>query len=607
MRELEDLPLTTKNEIRSLWREERSLRVGRTLCFVAIFLSSLTVISDIIWGGERLVIVADFLLLFGCVASLLILRLKSRPTYFWIPLFASFWLSCLPFFWATGGIASPFIGICLAALYLIGTVLDSRTRSTFYFTLALLHLPVFYFLGPLPVPPMSPLLLMVVNVLNLAAIFFGLHAILRTENELASEFTEHFQDLARTHQQLQLRESELVKIKDELEDRVKERTLALEHANKAKMQFLMNMSHEMRTPMNSILGFSELLATENLSSQDSRDYLERIRNNGHRLMRLIEDILDLSKFEEGRIPIRKASFSLKKLVETVVNSFLPSLKSKEMVLELKFGGESDLLIEADSDRVGQVLTNLLSNSVKFSDKGKIQVIVNQEFVDGGVRSVVDIVDTGIGISSDDIRKLFQPFTQADSSVGRRFGGSGIGLAISRHIARLMEGDLELVSSQPGQGSHFRFHFFARHQPQSNVKETVSDTKASSKKPGRGQKILIVDDSEDNAFLVRNYAASLGFEAEIVKDGNEAIQAVKNSHFDCILMDIQMPGMDGWETTRSIRALGFQQPILAVSAHAFESDVEKSLAAGCNLHLAKPLSMLNLSRALEEQLGSKIQK
>ena len=452
IRNLQTTNAPTTAQLLTVWRGERSLRVGRALSYSALVLSLVTFSSDLYFSSPVVVLAADVLLFLGCALSLYWIKRPLPPAYYWIPLFSAFWISCLPFFWSTGGLNSPYLGVCLAALFVIGTILDPKNRSTAYFVFSLVHLPAFFGLGlSTPSEPAFPLgLSMIVNALNLAAVFLCVHALLKTEEELAREFSAHYQALDKTQDELRKRELQLVEaqsiakvgswewdvtsdritwsnelfkifeidprsfdptfgaflerikpasreavraaivhaaetgrdftfeheiettrgdkfllgrgrvIKDEqgkalkmlgtaqditdrkrieselrrahaeLKERVKERTLELENANQAKMQFLANMSHEIRTPMNSIIGFADLLATEDHSAHDVKDYLARIRGNGHKLMRLIDDILDLSKFEAGRIPIQKTSFSLKSLIEGVVASFHPELKVKNL-------------------------------------------------------------------------------------------------------------------------------------------------------------------------------------------------------------------------------------------------------------------------------------
>lgn len=471
-----DLQSITPNKLLRIWRQERSYRVGRLICTLGSILVILITLADLYFKSDLVIIVMDIILLSACLISWYWVQSRHRSPLFWIPIYLGFWVSLLPFFWITGGINSPFFGLCLAALYVMATIMDSQNRSKIYIVFTVLHIPVFYIVelnyrlsesSPFPLP-----LTAFVTLANLLTIYLFVHAIIHTEKALASEFSEQLHHLANTQDNLKKREQELINAHSDLEKRVKERTLELanslnrekhakelaENANLAKMQFLTNMSHEIRTPMNSILGFTDLLKNEVTTEQERSDFLSRIESNGLKLKRLIDDILDLSKFESGRISLSKVKVSVKKLVLDTIKSFEISLKAKQLEIDLDYSENIVNEIYTDADRVSQVLTNLLSNAIKFSDKGAIKVNVSQTINNEVVTLYFDIIDQGIGISQDNQKKLFQAFSQADSSIGRKYGGSGLGLHLSQKIAQALGGTLELVSSQPDQGSHFRFSF-----------------------------------------------------------------------------------------------------------------------------------------------------
>ncbi len=731
-------------QLQIVWREERALRIGRAFCVAGIVLSMVATIADFFWSAPA-VVATDLILLLGCGISFRWLRSPSRPIYYWWPLYGAFWISTLPSLWLTGGLNSPFFAIDLAALYVVGAVMDVKNYSLGYAVFAFLHVPIFYFVEhwyPLSgnVPP--PLMLTsIISTVTLMAIVVCVNAMLRTEKELSLEFTSYFRNLSKTEAELKKREfqlreaqsiarmgnwewdleadlitwsdelfkifdvskdqfdpsfkaymqrlnpnlrekvsaiiessfetgedfsfenrittrqgdrfilsrgrvvknagrttkmwgtsqditdrklteSELVDARRDLEQRVEERTLQLEqslereksakefaeNANQAKMQFLANMSHEIRTPMNSILGFSELLSLKEASSEN-QEYLERIRANGTQLLYLIDDILDLSKFEAGNIPIQQSVFSLRTAIDEVVNSFLPSLKAKGLDIQLFYRGETSANLVTDRLRLNQVLINLLGNAIKFSEKGTIQLTVSCHAGASAneMNLMVDVEDAGIGISDENQKSLFQPFSQGDPSIARKYGGSGLGLALSKRIAGALGGNLELRRSQAGQGSHFRFQIAVMRATEEDVAKMRNPNSApivageDSSKPFQQRSILIVEDSPDNAKLLVHYFNGLGAKIEIATDGLKAVQRTLEKTYDCILMDVQMPGMDGLEATRRIRSQGYLGPIIALTAHALPSEAAKSLAAGCNLHLTKPIQKSVLIFNVGEQM------
>lgn len=608
--------INNPEEFLSIWRQERAYRVGGTLCVSGLVLASIATVADFFWSST-LIAVTDAIIVAGCLISLW-MRSTSRRSQFWFPTLVAFWLSILPSLWTTGGIMSPFLAVDLVALYVFGSVLDAKNRSSYYLIFAGLHIPIFYllsFFGFLPAEtPPPPELVVITTTVTMAAIATCLAATLRTERQLSNEFSEHYRDLAHA-------ENELLVARGELEKRVEERTGQLEqslerekaakelaeHAVQAKMQFLANMSHEIRTPMNSILGFSELMASENTTELERSDYLSRIRKNGTHLLHLVDDILDLSKFEAGHVPIQNAPFSLKTTLEDVTRSFLPILKSKGLDLQVAYAADLPKRIDSDAHRIRQVFTNMLNNAIKFSENGTVKIDVRTEPLGADqVLLVADIRDPGIGISPESQKNLFQPFHQADNSIARKFGGTGLGLALSKRIAEALKGELELVESAPLRGTHFRFKIpvkVARVEP--NV--VASEISASSEMPEilehalEGKKILLVEDSADNALLVRHYLKSSGAEIDWVSDGYMAVETAFERPYDCILMDVQMPGMDGLEATRILRKKGFRSPIIALTAHALPIETEKSIQAGCDRHLTKPVKRSELLDVLNAQI------
>lgn len=445
-------------------------------------------------------------------------------------------------------------------------------------------------------------------------VIFSRGRIVKDDNGVISKVLGTSQDIT----ERKLIESELTEARNDLEKRVNERTLQLEqslerekaakelaeNASQAKMQFLANMSHEIRTPMNSILGFAELLASLE-TSPVSQDYIRRIRSNGNQLLRIINDILDLSKFEAGQVPIHKSIVNIRSLVDEIVNSFLPILTQKNIDLKIAYEGDSIPKIVTDAHRLSQVLTNLLSNAIKFSEMGKVELTITCRVLSAKKMNLkVDVQDSGIGISEENQKNLFQPFSQGDNSIDRKFGGTGLGLALSKRIMEAMNGTLELKSSQLGVGSHFAFEISVDIVPEVHIPSELSVSKETwidHEQQLKGKIILLVEDSPDNAMLICHYLEPLNVKIDVVTDGVRALASASKKHYDIILMDIQMPGMDGLEATRRLRSLGFREPIIALTAHALPAEAERSLLAGCNVHLTKPVARAKLIATLSEQL------
>lgn len=609
-----------------IWREERACRVGKFLCFSGLIFSLIAAVADLYWIQTPFITVMDMFLVLGSAISLYWVNAKSRPLYYWLPLYIGLWISLLPSFLTSGGIESPFFCSSLIVLFILGCVMDAKNRVLSYFFFTLAHIPIFYFIDriyPLiPIQNLPNTFNIVIHSVILSAVFVCMYAILRTERELSLEFAEHYQELTQTESDLKIRESQLREASNKLEKRVEERTFQLEesllreksakelaeNASQAKMQFLANMSHEIRTPMNSILGFSELLDLDGGTQSESKDYIARIRSNGRQLLHLIDDILDLSKFEAGRIPIHKSVCCLKNLAREVVDSFLPAVRSKGLNLDLIFIDEPKQAIFTDSMRIRQVLINLISNSIKFSDKGKVTVTISLKPINEQLKFnlMIDVEDAGMGISPENQKNLFQAFIQGDGSIARKFGGTGLGLALSKRIAQALDGDLVLKRSAVDQGSAFSFNIPVEYAvSQSPTTDSLTTPEAVHEiiesDLFKNKRILLVEDSPDNVLLICHYLKSYNFVIDTASNGQEALQKFKQHSYDCILMDIQMSGMDGLEATKKIRELGYLKPIIALTAHALPFEAERSIQAGCNLHLTKPIGKTELIDSIRRLL------
>ena len=379
---------------------------------------------------------------------------------------------------------------------------------------------------------------------------------------------------------------------------------AADQANRSKSEFLANMSHEIRTPLNGLLGIIDLLESTRLD-QVQLQYLEIIKNSGSSLLSIIRDILDYSKIEAGKVDIHGLTFSPVEEVRAQLEILGALAQKKGISLQLQEEIGSQLVVEADRDKINQILLNLVGNAVKFTPEGgEVKVTLKEEALTEELLMLhYSVSDTGIGISQENIMRLSQPFFQVESSATRSYQGTGLGLSIAKKMVELLGGELE-VSSEPGHGATFRFSVLAKRRLESWIPISKEDSTVEIRRD-MGEvfplRILIAEDNELNLQLMGLMFQQLGFAFEVAKNGQEAVDKVHEQDFDLVFMDVQMPVMNGFEATEEIRKMAIKQSliIIGLSANAFEDDQKKALEVGMDDYLTKPLRLAVLASKLEQ--------
>lgn len=358
-------------------------------------------------------------------------------------------------------------------------------------------------------------------------------------------------------------------------------------------QLIANISHELRTPLSAILGFSALMKNPDLARQDREEYAQIIEKNGDILVRLIDDLLDVSKLEAGKIRFDHQPVHLSALLSEVtkVIKFKASEKGLSFLLETDAGLPDWIL--TDPVRVRQIILNLLGNAVKFSERGAVVLSVEKQTLEAGIFLNFIVEDRGPGISSEQQKTLFVPFSQGDISSRRKFGGTGLGLYLSKQLADKLGGDLKLVWSEPHVGSQFSLSIpLSESRPPDKQEASFAPLNSL-----RGLRILVADDARDNQVLMTRYLEKTGALIDTAYHGEMAVEMSERNHYDAILMDIQMPVMDGLEATRLLRKKNYKGLILAVTADAVREQIQRAVAAGCDGHVAKPIQFENLIRLI----------
>lgn len=396
------------------------------------------------------------------------------------------------------------------------------------------------------------------------------------------------------------------KIRDLLEKH-RQAVQKAEQANNAKSEFLANMSHEIRTPMNAIIGLTYILAQGKASPERRKEFLNTLQLSASSLMELINDLLDISKIENESVELETIPFNLKQLLHEIVSIMNVRAVEKKIELQFEFSPELEGHFIGDPTRLKQIIMNLVGNSVKFTEQGTVTLKAGMTSKKSSQKTIVniDIIDTGIGISAGKMHGLFNKFSQADSSITRKYGGTGLGLAITKKLVELMDGEINVVS-EPKKGSTFtvRIPYLRGHLDNTPQKSVV---KAEALPKANIQRVLLAEDSPANIMVATSILEMLGYEYDTAGNGEEALEKFKAKRFDLLLMDVQMPKLDGYSATKLIRQFeasnsNGRTPIIGITAHALADDRDKCIQAGMDDYLSKPFRQEQLEEKINQVLN-----
>lgn len=379
------------------------------------------------------------------------------------------------------------------------------------------------------------------------------------------------------------------------EEELKATKVAAEAANRTKSAFLANISHEIRTPLGAVLGFAELMSAPDQTDQERAELYERVKRNGQQLTALINDLLDMSKAEAGRLEVELIDFDLLALLNDIEQTFLPSALEKKIRLRLTIDDNVPAAIRSDPTRIRQILSNLLSNALKFTVSGFVHVHVAVERNQNEKHLCMRVADSGRGMTIEEQERLFQPFAQADVSMTRKFGGTGLGLFISRRLARALGGDMRIEHSELGKGTTFLASVDVSQDAVLQLRSPSRNGRdAQTKTALKGMSVLLVDDSPDNRELISIFLRGAGATVTTAENGRKGVDLARKENFDVVLMDIQMPIMDGQQAMRELKQSDYPRPVIALTAHAMKEEREQSLALGFSAYLTKPVNRAELT-------------